>query len=58
MADYETTHSTQQKEVSSPAPQPVGQSGETGWTTALKSIFWFLIVPGAVLLLVRWFLQP
>lgn len=34
-----------------------GQNEETGWTMARKAIFWLLIVPAAVLLLVRWMLQ-
>ncbi|HEV8713915.1 MAG TPA: hypothetical protein VGX03_13950 [Candidatus Binatia bacterium] len=41
-----------------PPPQSGGQSGETGWSLALKSIFWLIIVPAAVMLLVKWFLQP
>ena len=58
MADRETPHSIPQRVASSPEPQPEGQSGETNWSLALKSIFWFIVVPGAVLLLVKWLLQP
>jgi hypothetical protein len=58
MADHQPPRSLQQKEVPFPASQPAGQSRETGWSLALKSVFWLLIVPAAVMLLVKWFLQP
>jgi len=58
MADHQPPHSIQQREVPFPEPQEPGRSGETGWSMALKSIVWFLVVPGAVMLLVKWFLQP
>ncbi len=58
MADHQPPRSIPQKEAPSPASQPAGRSGETGWSLALKSIFWLIIVPAAVMLLVKWFLQP
>lgn len=39
-----------------PAPQE-GQTGETAWTVLLRPLFWFLILPGGVLLLVKWLLE-
>lgn len=57
MADYETPHSTQQREESLPARQPAAQNDETGWSMALKSILWFILIPAAVVFLVRWLLQ-
>jgi hypothetical protein len=41
-----------------PPPPSTGPSGETGWMLAFKAIFWLLIVPAAVMLLVKWFLRP
>ena len=58
MADREIPDSTQHRAASPPDQQPAGQDGESHWTVALKSIFWFIVVPAGVLLLVKWFLQP
>jgi hypothetical protein len=58
MADPNISQSTQQREPVSPEPRPQEPSGETNLSLALKAIFWFLIVPGGVLLLARWLLQP
>jgi hypothetical protein len=58
MADRETPDSTQHRAASPPDRQPVGQDGESNWSLAFKSIFWFIVVPAGVLLLVKWLLQP
>jgi hypothetical protein len=58
MADREALNSTQQRVASSPEPQPERPGGETAWTMALKSLFWFVLVPGGVLWLAKWLLQP
>jgi hypothetical protein len=58
MKDPETSHSAQQREAPPPEFQLEGQSGETGWSALIKTILWFIIVPGVVLLLTKWFLQP
>jgi len=36
-----------------PLPLSAGPSGGTGWMLAFKAIFWLLIVPAAVMLLVK-----
>ncbi|MCS6926486.1 MAG: hypothetical protein NZ578_11360 [Candidatus Binatia bacterium] len=57
MADRRDPGTTQQH-LSSPAnAQPDGQSGETHLTLVAKAIFWLLLLPVGLLLLVRWVLQ-
>ena len=58
MADHEAPNLEQHRAASPPDPQPAGQNGESNWSLAFKSIFWFIVVPAGVLLLVKWFLQP
>ena len=39
--------------VSSYSPQ-APQNQESGWKMALKTVFWLLLLPSAVLLVIRW----
>jgi hypothetical protein len=39
------------------APAPITheeQSQNTGWTVLFKPLFWFLVLPGGVLFLLKW----
>jgi hypothetical protein len=55
--DRETPTSTQPQAASAPDAQPQGQGGETSLSMALKAVFWFLILPAGVVLMLKWFLQ-
>jgi hypothetical protein len=59
MADADHSAATQQKQrpPSSPTDHPEGQAGETHFSLAVKSIFWLILLPVGILLLVRWLLQ-
>jgi hypothetical protein len=58
MADLETLTTNPQPQTTTAAPPPAeGQSSESHLSVVLKSVFWLLIVPGAVLYLVKWMLQ-
>lgn len=59
MADHdrEPPTSTQPQAASAPDAQPQGQGGETSVSMALKAVFWFLILPVGVVLLLKWLLQ-
>ena len=55
MADIDAPP-TPQTTPSTPHP-PQRPSEETGWSMAIKSVFWLLIVPATILLIIRWLLQ-
>lgn len=58
MADLETLTTNPQPQTTTADPPPSeGQSSESHLSVVLKSVFWLLIVPGAVLYLVKWMLQ-
>jgi hypothetical protein len=58
MADLKSSHPPPPHEESSPEPHSEGQSGETNLSLALKALFWFILVPAAVVLTAKWLLQP
>jgi len=57
MAEPETTDSLSPSATSSSSPPRIEQK-EAGWKVAFKSIFWFIIGPVLILLLVRKLLLP
>lgn len=57
MADNEGSAATRQQPPPPANAQSEGQKGETHLTLAAKAIFWLLLVPVSLLLLVKWLLQ-
>jgi len=57
MANRKVPTAPQPPLTSAPAPTPQEeQNQETGWTVLFRPLFWFLVLPGGVLLLVKWLL--
>ncbi len=52
MAEQETPTESQSSPSSHSSSAP--QSEETGSMTALKTTLWFLVLPAAVVLLIKW----
>jgi hypothetical protein len=48
---------TSQSQPPAPSAPPTPQAQESGWFTALKSLFWLIVLPTIVLLLIRWMMQ-
>lgn len=57
MADSEPSAASQQRATPAPPPPSEEQAGETHLSLAVKSIFWLILLPVGVLLLIRWLLQ-
>ena len=59
MADRQTGGTTQGAPPTPVSPTQTGdQGGETHLSLAVKSVFWLILVPAAVLLMAKWLLQP
>jgi hypothetical protein len=49
-----TQAASELKSPTSPYSPHVPQNQESGWVTAFKAVFWLLLVPSAVLILLKW----
>lgn len=57
MTESEGSAATRQQPPPPASAKPEGQKGETHLTLAAKAIFWLLLLPVGLLLLVKWLLQ-
>jgi hypothetical protein len=55
MANQKAPSASSPSPASAPAPiTHEEQSQNTGWTVLFKPLFWFLVLPGGVLFLLKW----
>lgn len=56
MAERDSQKISEPRPSSSSLPHPQ-QNNESGWVMACKSLFWLILLPTIVLLLIRWVMQ-